>query len=417
MIRRPGALIAVGIVLALGAAACGTSSNTSTSGSGITFAAPVSQTGAFGQAEGLYTLQGYKFCVQTLNAKGGIQYGGSSHQVTLVTQDDQSVSATSAQIVDQYNDKSYKLILSPYGSGATTAVAPVAERNGQVLVDSNGADTAIFTHGYKNTFAVLSPSSTYVTTIIDTLAGLNPAPKTVAIIAANDGFSQHSADTGVKEAQAKGMTVVPSATAYTSSTKVAANVTDVSSALIAIKGTNPDVIIISAHLNEAVAAIKQASELGVKPKYGFAATVAPPTPAFISALGTKSEGVIGSTQWVPEISASDSIFGSAKQFLTNFTNTFGWSATQYPYQAADAAAACEALALAIQKAGSADPAAVRTALAGLSADTFYGHIQFDSTGMNTTKPMYAIQIQKSAFVTIYPSNLASTPAIWPAIAA
>jgi hypothetical protein len=54
---------------------------------------------------------------------------------------------------------------------------------------------------------------------------------------------------------------------------------------------------------------------------------------------------------------------------------------------------------------------------GLSADTFYGHIQFDSTGMNTTKPMYAIQIQKSAFVTIYPSNLASTPANWPAIAA
>src|ERR1700674_4319900 len=84
MIRRPGALIAVGIVLALGAAACGTSSNTSTSGSGITFAAPVSQTGAFGQAEGLYTLQGYKFCVQTLNAKGGIQYGGWSHHVPLV---------------------------------------------------------------------------------------------------------------------------------------------------------------------------------------------------------------------------------------------------------------------------------------------------------------------------------------------
>jgi len=127
MIGRPGALFAFGIVLALGAAACGTSSNTSTSGSGITFAAPVSQTGAFGQAEGLYTLQGYKFCVQTLNAKGGIQYGGQSHQVTLVTQDDQSVSATSAQIVDQYNDKSYKLILSPYGSPATTAVAPVVE--------------------------------------------------------------------------------------------------------------------------------------------------------------------------------------------------------------------------------------------------------------------------------------------------
>lgn len=403
-------------VAALTLAACGGGSNASTSGSTITFAAPVSQTGAFGQAEGLYTLQGYKFCVQTLNSKGGISFGGQSHQVTLVSQDDQSVAATSAQIVDQFNDQNHKLILSPYGSGATLAVAPVVERNGQVMVDSNGADTAIFSHGYKNTFAVLSPSSTYVTTIIDALVALNPAPKSVAVIAASDGFSQHAAEQGVKEAQAKGLQVLPSANAYTSSTKVTANTTDVSSALIAIKGSIPDVIIISAHLNEAVAAVKQSSELGVKPKMGFAATVAPPTPAFISALGKASEGVLGSTQWVPEISASDSLFGSAHEFLTNFTNTFGYSPDQYPYQAADAAAACEALSLAIQKAGSTDPSAVRTALAGLKADTFYGHIEFDTTGINTSKPMYVIQVQKSAFVTIYPSNLATKQATWPATA-
>jgi branched-chain amino acid transport system substrate-binding protein len=143
--------------------------------------------------------------------------------------------------------------------------------------------------------------------------------------------------------------------------------------------------------------------------------VAPPTPAFISALGSASDGVLGSTQWVPEITASDSLFGSAREFLTNFTNTYGWSANQYPYQAADAAAACEALSLAIQKAGSADPSKVRDALAGLKADTFYGHVEFDSTGMNTSKPMYVIQVQGSAFVTVFPSNLASKQAVWPAI--
>ncbi|HET7421905.1 MAG TPA: amino acid ABC transporter substrate-binding protein [Candidatus Dormibacteraeota bacterium] len=413
MVRRATWAVVLGSVLA--AAACGGGGGGNTSGSTITFAAPVSQTGAFGQAEGLYTLQGYKFCVSTLNSKGGISFGGQSHQVTLVTQDDQSTAATSAQIVDSYNDKGYKLILSPYGSAATSAVAPVAERNGQVLADSNGADTAIFSHQYKYTFGVLSPSSTYVTTIIDALVALNPAPKTVAIIAASDGFSQHAAELGAKEAQAKGLTILPSPTAYTGATKVGANVTDVSPALLQLKGLNPDVIIISAHLNEAVAAVKQASELGVKPKLGFAATVAPPTPAFISALGAKSEGVLGSTQWVPEISASDSLFGSAKQFLTNFTNTFGWSQDQYPYQAADAAAACEALALAIGKAGSSDPAKVRDAMAALKVDTFYGHIEFDATGMNTNKPMYVIQIQKSAFITVYPSNLATKQATWPAI--
>ena len=414
MVRRTSVSVLSG-ALFLAAVACGGGGGGNTSGSTITFAAPVSQTGAFGQAEGLYTLQGYKFCVQTLNSKGGITFGGQSHQVNFVSQDDQSVAATSSQIVDSFNDKGYKLILSPYGSGGTLAVAPTVERNGQVMVDSNGADTAIFTHGYKDTFGVLSPSSTYVKTIIDSLSALSPAPKTVAIIAASDGFSQHAADEGVKEAQAKGMTVVPSASAYNSATKVNANVTDVSSALIAIKGANPDVIIISAHLNEAVAAVKQASELGVKPNMGFAATVAPPTPAFISALGKSSENVLGSTQWVPQISAQDSLFGSAQQFLTNFTNTYGWSADQYPYQAADAAAGCEAMSLAIQKAGSTDPAKVRDALAGLKVDTFYGHIEFDSSGLNVNKPMYMIQIQNAKFVTIYPSNLAQQHAIWPAV--
>ena len=58
---------------------------------------------------------------------------------------------------------------------------------------------------------------------------------------------------------------------------------------------------------------------------------------------------------------------------------------------------------------------MRTALVGLKADTFYGHIEFDSTGMNTSKPMYVIQIQKSAFVTIYPNNVATKQAIWPAV--
>ena len=412
MVKRAGLGFVLGTACVV--VACGGGGGT-TSGSTITFAAPVSQTGAFGQAEGLYTLQGYKFCVSTLNTKGGISFGGQSHQVQLVIQDDQSVAATSSQIVDGYNDKGYKLILSPYGSAATNAVAPTVERNGQVMVDSNGADVAIFKHNYKNTFGVLSPSSTYVTTIVDALVALNPAPKSVAIIAASDGFSQDAAAAGVKEAQAKGLTVLPSATAYTGATKVGANVTDVSPALLQIKGTNPDVIIISAHLNEAVAAVKQASELGVKPKLGFAATVAPPTPAFISALGTKADGVLGSTQWVPEISATDSLYGNAKDFLNNFTNTFGWSTSQYPYQAADAAAGCEAMALAIQKAASTDPAKVRTALAGLKADTFYGHIEFDSTGLNSNKPMYMIQVQKAAFVTVYPSNLATKQAIWPAV--
>ena len=62
------------------------------------------------------------------------------------------------------------------------------EKNGQVMVDSSGADNAIFSKGYKNTFAVLSPATSYLATIVQAIAsGAKPMPRTLAIISADDG--------------------------------------------------------------------------------------------------------------------------------------------------------------------------------------------------------------------------------------
>jgi branched-chain amino acid transport system substrate-binding protein len=70
----------------------------------------------------------------------------------------------------------------------------VVERNGQVMVDSSGADNAIFSKGYKNTFAVLSPATSYLAVIVKAIAeNAKPKPKTVAIISADDGFSKTAA--------------------------------------------------------------------------------------------------------------------------------------------------------------------------------------------------------------------------------
>jgi branched-chain amino acid transport system substrate-binding protein len=171
---------------------------------------------------------------------------------------------------------------------------------------------------------------------------------------------------------------------------------------------------------EAEALLKQSTELGVRPKLGFAATVAVPDLGFLQAAGKAAIGVLGSTQWVPQISTSDNLLGSAKDFATGYTNQFGDVVGGVPaYQAADAAAACEALVRAIQTANSTNVDAVRTALKGLNFDSFYGHIQFDSTGINATKPMQVIQVQGTVaapqLVTIYPAALTGgkTP-VWPA---
>jgi branched-chain amino acid transport system substrate-binding protein len=404
-------------------AACGSASSSSGGGGGsgaaITFAAPVSLDGAL-SVEGQLTAHGYQFCATVVNQKGGITFGGQSHQINLVTQNDSSTAANSATIVDQFNDKGYKFILSPYGSGGTAKVAPVVERNSQLMVDSNGADPNIFSQGYTHTYGVLSLAPEYGKSIVDAMAGLSPAPKTVSIVAADDGFSQSSASGAAKEAQAKGMTLVPSADSYTSSTKVKANATDVSSALQALAPSHPDAIIIAGHFNEPVAVIKQGHELNIKPALGYGATVTVGDSKFV-ALGSEVNGVIGSTQWVPSVTTTttDSLFGTAKDFASNYAKAYPSDVVNGSpgYQAVDAAAACEVMVLAIEKAGSTDPEQVRSAMAALNFDSFYGHLQFDSTGANTTKPMQAIQIQgepsSATLVTIWPSGMTSGTAVWP----
>jgi branched-chain amino acid transport system substrate-binding protein len=158
--------------------------------------------------------------------------------------------------------------------------------------------------------------------------------------------------------------------------------------------------------------MKQSKELGVVPNQGFGETVAPPTPDFPAALGPLAEGVLGSSQWVPQIKGSDKYFGSAADYTAGFKKQFG---DEPEYHNAEATAACLAFVLAVEKAGSADAAKVRDAMASLDAQTFFGQIKFDASGQNVTKPMAVIQVQNGKPVTVWPKEAAEKPLIWPAV--
>jgi branched-chain amino acid transport system substrate-binding protein len=391
---------------AAGCGKAGAGSDASTQGGKLNVGAALSLTGSLAK-EGRLTKFGYQYCQQKVNAGGGVKVGGKSMPLSISYKDDKSEPDTAAQLVDEFNDSGSKLVLGPYGSPSTEAASAVIERNGQLMVDSSGADNAIFAKGYRNTFAVLSPATDYLATIVDAITSqANPKPKTVAIVSADDGFSKTAAKGGAAEARKQGLKVL-------TTQFVAANTTDVSSALTKIKPLNPDLILFSAHVEEGVAVVKQSQELGVTPAGGFGETVAPPTPDFAKALGDGAEGVVGSTQWVPQVQGKDAIIGTAQDYADGFKQRFGETAE---YHSAEAAAACVALVMGVEKAGSTDPAKVRDALAALDTESFFGRIKFDSTGKNTTKPMSAIQIQGGKPVTVYPAGQAASQLRWPAIA-
>jgi branched-chain amino acid transport system substrate-binding protein len=281
----------------------------------------------------------------------------------------------------------------------------VVEKNGQVMVDSSGADNNIFTKGYRQTFAVLSPATSYAKVMIQALASqAKPKPRTVVFLSADDGFSKTVAKGGAEEAHKQGIKVLATETFPEKST-------DVSAAVNKAKSLNPDLVVGAVHLVEGIAIIKQSKELGLKPAGGFAETVAPPTPDFVRTLGASAEGVVGSTQWVPQVTGEDKFFGTAQEYASSFKKRFGSDAE---YHSAEAAAACLALVLGTENAGSTEPAKVRDAIARLDSPSFFGPIRFDSTGKNVTKQMSVIQIQDGKPVTVFPTDQQQSALKWPA---
>jgi branched-chain amino acid transport system substrate-binding protein len=398
-----GMLAVIVVGCGKGAGNTGDGGSEGTAGGKLNVGAALSLTGALAK-EGRLTKFGYQFCQDKVNQGGGVQVGDKKYDLAISYKDDKSQPDTAAQLVDQFNDSGRKLILGPYGSPSTEAASAVIERNGQVMVDSSGADNAIFSKGYRNTFAVLSPATSYLAVIVQSIAeNANPKPKTVAIISADDGFSKTAAKGGAAEARKQGMEVL-------TTEEVPEHTTNVSSALTKIRPMNADLILVSAHVEEGIAAVKQSKELGVAPK-GFGETVAPPTPDFVKALGKSAEGVIGSTQWTPDSTGQDKIFGTAKDYAREYEQRFGEAAE---YHSAEAAAACLALVLGVEDADSTDPAKVRDAIAALDTDSFFGPIKFDETGKNADKPMSAIQIKDGKPVTIFPNDQAQAELEWPA---
>src|SRR5215203_6499301 len=262
-------------------------------GGKLEIGAALSLTGSLAK-EGALTKEGYQLCQEKVNKRGGVKVGDEKAKLAITYSDDKSEPDTAARLIDQFNDDGVKLTLGPYGSPSTEAAAAAVERNGQVMVDSSGADDNIFTKGYKTTFAVLSPATDYVAIIVEAImSSANPKPKTVAMLSADDGFSQTAAKGGVAAAKKAGLEVV-------AQESFPEHTTDVSSALTKIRGKNPDLILGSVHVEEGIAIVKQSKELGVKPD-GFGETVAPPTPDFAKALGADADGVVGATQWVPQV--------------------------------------------------------------------------------------------------------------------
>jgi len=369
----------------------------------VRFGASLSLTGRMA-TEGRLVKDGYDFYVKHINQRGGIPIKGKPYKVEIVYYDDESDPKTAARLVEKLIVEDHiQYLLGPYSSSATFPASSVAEKYRVPMVEAHGSATTIFERGYKYVFATLNTVDQYTGGILNMAAGLKNPPKTIALINENALFPQLAMDGGEQHAKKLGINVVYKEK-YPSGTK------DLSSMLAVVREKNPDILLAGGYTADMILLVKQAKEMGVKPKM-FGLMLGPTLPGFVNSLGKDAEYLLEPIQWSANMAWKDDVFGwTASDFARIFEKDFGYAPDYHPPQSA---AALLVYHHALQKAGLADPQTVRNAIADTDIMTFYGPIKFNEKGMNIGKSMAVIQLQNGKPVVVYPEDSAQGKLVYP----
>jgi branched-chain amino acid transport system substrate-binding protein len=355
----------------------------------IELGASVQLTGSLANT-GRYYRDAYQFAVDKINSAGGVKVGGAHEKLSLKILDNQSdVNLSVRQYVQLVTQDKVNFLLGPFASDFALADSAISEKYNIPMIQGGGASDQIFSRGYKYVFGTLSAASDYFQSTIDAIQKLNPAPRSVALLYADDAFDVSVAD-GTRKLLAKTSLKVAVDQRYSS------KASDFSSLLSVIKSRNVDAILVAGHETEILNFIRQAKSLDVNPMlYSF--TVGVPSADFRAALGRDAEYAFGMTAWLPSKALKDDYFGDAEQFAGEYQKRFGY---EPDYHAASAVADVEAFVKAIEAANSLDAAKVRDAIARLDFDSLYGRIHFNSNGQ-IGLAQTVVQIQKGKLVAVY----------------
>lgn len=348
---------------------------------------------------GRYYRDGYQFAIDKINEKGGITVGGKKYLLKLDLLDNQSDTNLDVQLYTKLitQDK-VDFLLGSYSSAVVLVDTSVAEKYQIPMVQGGGAAGTIFSRGYKWIFGTLPRGEDYFSSTIAMMGALNPKPKTVALITADDAFDVSVAQ-GTRELLKKsGFDTVLDQ-------QYAANSSDFSSVLTLIKSKQPDVVLWGGLLAEVLNSIREAKSLNVAPNGFTSFTVGVPTADFRKALDKDSEGAFGMTPWVPTGALKDDWFGDDNAFNQAYIAKFNY---EPDYHAASAVADVEVFAKAIEKAGTLDKTAVRDAIANIAFDSAYAHVKFADNGQIDV-PQIAIQVQDGKVVPIFGTTMINKP--------
>lgn len=354
--------------------------------------------------------------VKHINETGGIaSLGGAQIELVEVdTRGDAQVAITEAERL--INVENVSAIIGAFQSSVTFPASAVAEKYQVPWVVDLSAKAEITERGFKYVFRPTQiPSSGNAASAAEFIGWVGEAtgvkPKTAAIVYENTDWGQDLANTMRKMLGDMNIEIV-------FDESYPPNSPNLRPLVVKLKGAKPDVISMTSYTGDAIQLQKLIAQLRVDTMGIVGSAAGHVDRTFIPTVGVKETNhVLTTNGWAGYDSAITTPF--AKKFWDEYVAAHKSDPTEF---GVTSYADVWILKDALERAGSADPKAIRDALAGTEMKDnditkLVGYdIAFDEKNQNTLKRFVVQQIKDGKYYTVWPAKLkpAGYDMVWPA---
>jgi branched-chain amino acid transport system substrate-binding protein len=302
-------------------------------------------------------------------------------------------------------------LLGSVHSSVTATASQVAERYGVPFMNGESSSPTLTERGFKWFFRTSPHDGHFSQAMFDFIRDFEKKRgiKTVGIMHEDTLFGADSAKVQEELAKRGGYEVVARMAYRSRTTSLDAEVTR-------LKAANPDVFLPTSYTTDATLYVKTARTLDYIPKLLIAQNAGWVDPAFVQEMRADIEGHITRSPFALDLQAKKPLIREINElFKKQKDNPGGRDIPEAPTRALTA---FTVLVDAINRARSTDPGDIRKALVAANVPPEqllmpWTGVRFDEKGQNTGVRAILQQIQKGAYATIYPFDLASADVVYP----
>ncbi len=344
----------------------------------------------FSAGGGLPNLKGAKIKLVFADHQGNPQVGASEAE-RLITQE---------KVV---------AIVGAYFSNVTATASQVAERYKIPFVNPESSSASLTQRNFKYFFRTTAHDDLFVHNFFEFFSELEAKKrikvKRLASFNENTLWGNETTKLETRLAHEKGFEL-------TKAISYPAKSTQLTSEVQLLKAADPQVVLQSSYLGDAIMAMKTYKELGFSPDMILANNAGFTDTEFIRTLGKDADYVITRDVWSLDLAKKNPLIKQVndlyfERYKTNFTGNSSRTFT-----------GLMTLADAINRAGSNEPEAIRKALTetnipGNKLIMPWKGVKFDDKGQNVYGSGILVQIIDGKYHTIWPFDLATHEVVWP----